>query len=238
MRDTKRILFVCTGNTCRSYMAEKIAREYLRNTGGSNKIEILSAGTGCISGEPAAIKAATVLTELGYKEVDHSTRELNDELIQGADIILTMTERHKRQVLGTFPQASNKVFLLKEFAYGKDGILELKRRARELYDKLESKKREIYKKYQAEIESLEVKLRGLLEEKGKIEKQLKEYEEMLARAGPEEERELAELEKQLRDLDIPDPFGQPLEYYRSCGVELRKCVETALKHVLEDGNSR
>lgn len=126
MKNTKKILFVCTGNTCRSYMAEIIAREYLGNTDDRNRIEVLSAGTGCMGGEPATIQAAAVLAELGYTELDHCARELNGDLITSADLILTMTEHQKRQVLREYPQAGNKVFLLKEYACAKDSREDLK----------------------------------------------------------------------------------------------------------------
>lgn len=238
MGNVKRILFVCTGNTCRSYMAEKIAREYLQNKDSTNSIDIISAGTGCMDGEPASGYARTVLAEFGYKDLDHKARELSEELIKSADLILTMTKNHKKQVLRNFPQAESKVFLLKEYVYSKNGLDELKNQARNLYDILECKKREIFKKYQNEIESLEARREKLLKEQEELDEQLRRYEEMIAGAAGEEQRELAEIEKKLRDLDVADPFGLPLEHYRSCGNELREFVENAVNQVLGDGKSK
>lgn len=120
--EIKRILFVCTGNTCRSYMAEIMANEYLHNNRKDKREEsevcVLSGGTGCIRGEPATDEARTVLAEMGYTAGEHAARELDEDLISQAELILTMTEAQKNQVLRRFPEAEGKVHLLKAYAFG------------------------------------------------------------------------------------------------------------------------
>ena len=104
------ILFVCTGNTCRSPMAEAMLRSM--NIPG---IEVKSAGIFADNGSDASANAMKVLDEYNIPH-DHQSTQLNEELIQWADYILTMTTGHKQAVAGRFPRAIEKTFTLKEFA--------------------------------------------------------------------------------------------------------------------------
>ena len=110
------ILFVCTGNTCRSSMAEGIARHLLKQSGLEDSIMFASAGIAAFSGEPASPKAAAVLEEEGIDLSGHRARLLTTELIETASLVLTMTQAHRHRVLELDPTAEAKVFLLKEFA--------------------------------------------------------------------------------------------------------------------------
>ncbi len=105
-----RILFICTGNTCRSPMAEAI----LKNKA-IQGIEVKSAGVFAIDGSPASAHARTVLGENNIRE-EHRSTMLSDEEINWATHIFTMTEGHKASVISYYPQASDKTFTLKEFA--------------------------------------------------------------------------------------------------------------------------
>lgn len=111
-----RVLFVCTGNTCRSPMAEAI----LRNKAGE-EIEVKSAGIFAGDGSPASANTAQVLKEKGI-ECQHSSSFLTQEHIDWATYVLTMTSHHKQAILQSFPEAHDKVHTLKEFTNGSGEI--------------------------------------------------------------------------------------------------------------------
>lgn len=124
----KTVLFVCSGNTCRSPMAEgllrKIAEE--RGLGGEDGIMVMSAGLAAWEGDPASEHARTVAAEEGFDLGAHRARRLVPEMVREADLVLAMTERHKAAIVALVPEARDKVFTLKEFAQqGAEGGLDV-----------------------------------------------------------------------------------------------------------------
>jgi len=104
------VLFVCTGNTCRSPIAESLLK-YMNIP----EVEVKSAGIFAIDGSEASTNTKIVLDEHGIPH-NHKSAMLTDELVEWADFILTMTMGHKSTVLTMFPNAQDKTFTLKEFA--------------------------------------------------------------------------------------------------------------------------
>lgn len=93
----KRVLLVCTGNICRSPLAEAIMRRELEQLGRTD-IEVTSAGTGAWDGAPASEGAYLVALEHGLDLSAHRARLLTRDLVQQADLILTMARHHRARV--------------------------------------------------------------------------------------------------------------------------------------------
>ena len=108
----KTILFVCTGNVCRSPMAEGIFRYVMK---GRRDIQVLSAGIGAMDGQAPSAHAVRAVKELGIDITRQRSRMLTPELVQQADYIFGMTHSHVDTVFLLYPQAAEKTFLLREF---------------------------------------------------------------------------------------------------------------------------
>ncbi len=114
MAGTYSIMFVCTGNTCRSPMAEGGLRKLLENRGIAN-ITVFSSGTGAATGFPPTTYAAEAARIWNADITSHRSQPLTAELIGRADLILTMSSAHCREVIRLQPEARSKTFMLKNY---------------------------------------------------------------------------------------------------------------------------
>ncbi len=114
-----RVLHVCTGNICRSPMAQQIMRAELDRQFGpaGAAVEVTSAGTyGGHAGQPMHAPAAAVLAGLDYPVDGFRATWLREPLVNAADLVLVATADHRRQVLQLQPRALRRTFTLKELA--------------------------------------------------------------------------------------------------------------------------
>lgn len=107
----KKILFVCSGNTCRSPLAERIAKELLADTS-IGKADISSAGSSAFDGVPASTLAVKVAEKHSIDLSDHRSRLLNRTMVREADLIIAMTEKHRGTVGVIEPSALDYTVLI------------------------------------------------------------------------------------------------------------------------------
>jgi len=114
-----RILFVCTGNICRSPMGQAMLTARMRAALGgdaSRLVEVTSAGTYGLTGYPIEPDAVSALAELGVEPDDFAARELVEEIVEEQDLVLTATREHRAAAVSMMPRASRRTFTIREFA--------------------------------------------------------------------------------------------------------------------------
>ncbi|CAM3765920.1 low molecular weight protein arginine phosphatase [Alkalicoccus chagannorensis] len=211
----ERVLFVCTGNTCRSPMAEAIfhARRPKEN------FTAKSAGVHAQDGMPMSEGSRQAIARHGMME-SHQSQPLTEELLQWSDLILTMTEAHKQAVIEQFPDRAALVHTLKEYVNDDQETL----------DKMEELKHNM-----AQMEMKRAQF--IAENQNKVDKYNEEQDigdasgleqELLSQIEPHQ-RAIDRLEWDLPSFDIRDPFGGDDSIYEATFQEIEEAVDQLLK---------
>lgn len=110
----RRVLLVCSGNTCRSPMAMTLLRDLWQKANPGWALEVNSAGTGAFPGSPATAHAVTVMKSRGLDLSSHRSQPVSD--LRDYDLVLTMTQSHRDAILARQPAMAGRVFTLGEYA--------------------------------------------------------------------------------------------------------------------------
>ncbi len=113
-----KIMFICTGNICRSAMAEGYLRK--RAIEEKLKIEVFSSGIYGEEGAGASYLAKEAMSEYGVNLNEHKATVTAKSNIEEMDLILCATASHKRIIKQTYPELAEKTFTIKEYAYGEN----------------------------------------------------------------------------------------------------------------------
>lgn len=116
----KIICFVCTGNICRSAMAHHYLQKRLYDVRKQNDVIVNSCGTNAYTGDKITEFACQAIASYGVDAKNHRATNIYESDILKSDLILCMTNSHKKNIINIYPGLKNKVFTLKEYVGNDD----------------------------------------------------------------------------------------------------------------------
>lgn len=141
-----KILFVCTGNTCRSPMAKALLEKIWAEENRDNNINVMSAGLFTSNGVLASVEAIQVMQEYGIDITNHEATQLAEEVLQQANLILTMTDAHRSAIIDKYPEYESIVHTLTGYLDYSGDIIDPFGRGIEAYYKTASQLEELIRK--------------------------------------------------------------------------------------------
>jgi len=121
------IMFVCTGNTCRSAMAEALMKFYIENNEKlKDKIKVYSCGIFAEDGDMAMYTAIEAMKEYGIDLKNHRATNIRNANIEKMDVILCATQSHKHTVSQLYPDLKEKLYTIKEYAVCDEENIDIK----------------------------------------------------------------------------------------------------------------
>lgn len=200
------ILFVCTGNTCRSPMAAALLKNKKPN------LHIKSAGIFANENSAPNRHAVRALYEYDI-QLSHKSSQVTEDLLNWADLILTMTTNHVQSLILQYPQFQEKYYTLKEYALEADN--KVWKELQSAYANIEHKQSQIIQENQLQLDQLEL-------------------EKLIIKECEEDMLEIKQLEAQMVDYNISDPFGGSLEVYEQTLDELYRYINLVIEKIEKD----